>query len=75
MAPHFFYYKKCHEQESGGTKQSFFMEKYLSPSIDVISVEIELSFAASPGFNVPGGGNNGSGWDDGTGFSNPSNQD
>ena len=74
MAPHFFYYKKCHEQESGGTKQSF-MEKYLSPSIDVISVEIELSFAASPGFNVPGGGNNGSGWDDGTGFSNPSNWD
>ena len=51
------------------------MEKYLSPSIDIISVEIELSFAASPGFNVPGGGNNGSGWDDGTGFSNPSNWD
>ena len=51
------------------------MENYISPSVDVISIEFETSFANSPGFNVPGGGNNGSGWDDGTGFSNPSNWD
>jgi hypothetical protein len=35
------------------------MEIYISPSIDVVSVEFESSFASSPGFDVPDGGNNG----------------
>ena len=35
------------------------MEKYISPSIDSFYMEYESSFASSPGFNVPGGENNG----------------
>jgi hypothetical protein len=37
------------------------MEKYASPSIEILSVEIEKSFATSPGFNVPDGEDNGNG--------------
>ena len=35
------------------------MEKYFPPSMDVISIEFEASFANSPGFNVPDGSDNG----------------
>ncbi len=51
------------------------MEIYISPSIDVVSVEFESSFASSPGFNVPDGGtNDGENWDGG-GYSSPTNWD
>mgnify|MGYP003403580983 FL=1 len=51
------------------------MENYISPSVDVISIEFETSFANSPGFNVPDGGDNGNENWDGGGYSAPSNWD
>jgi hypothetical protein len=40
------------------------MKKYISPVVDVITIEFETSFASSPGFNVPDGENNGNeNWD------------
>lgn len=52
------------------------MEKYLTPSIDIVSIEIETTFAASPGFNMPDGGNNGSeNWDSAGSLGSPANWD
>ena len=40
------------------------MENYISPAVDVISIEFETSFANSPGLNVPDGGDYGNqNWD------------
>ena len=37
------------------------MEKrvYIAPEVEVLEIKVEQGFAASPGFEVPDGGNNG----------------
>lgn len=44
------------------------MKTYITPTINILYVKVEKSFAASYGFNVPSGGDNGSGWGDGIGY-------